>query len=102
MTEPPVIAFEFSGFGFFETFFGSFDIFGWRYDHVVSHDFIVGPLGRHRYAVDVGDLHGFDSAEDFVHIASQFLGIIENDTDETLVVDNKDCSHGIGAFAWMD
>ena len=95
MAEPPVEAFKFSGFGSGFAIFRAFDIF-WRWhDHMVFDNAIIGPVSWHCAFVFIAELHSFHSPQDLLHIASEFLGVIEYNADDTFIVHDKDGAHGV-------
>ena len=48
-----------------------------------------------------GYLQGFDRADDFVHVAADFLGVVQDEADFAVRIDHKDRAHRVGALAGM-
>jgi ferredoxin len=97
MTKPPVIAFK--ALVSQTLCCGLFIFCRWN-NYPVTDKFIIGPARRHR-ALLVRSLQRLDRAYNLVHITSDFLRIVHDQTHLAIAVDNEHCAHGIGALAGM-
>lgn len=96
MAKPKVVAIVFGkafvGFGFASRR---------RNDDAVADQTVFRPIGGHRDTVRIGNPEHFDGAQNFFHIAADFLRIIEDEAHFALGIANKDRAHGVRAFSGM-
>jgi len=93
VAEPPVEAVVLIG-----ALFGGFLVGCRGDDDFVVDQFVVGPVRRHRHFLLVGDLQRFHHAQDLVHVASQFLRVVQDGADDALGVYDEHRAYRVGAL----
>ena len=73
---------------------------GWC-DHPIVDQLVVGPAGRDGHAVGIRHLKRFDGAQDFVHLAPDRLGVVENQADLVFGIADKNGLPGVAALGRM-
>lgn len=97
VAEPPVVAFV-----GLHALFCAFHVCRRGNNNVIADKAVSGPVGRNGAAVGVGSLQGFQNAQDFIHVAAHFLGVVHNEAHNALGVDDKDRADCVGALALVD
>ena len=104
MAEPPIFANEFAGSSFGETIFDSSNVFGGWDNNIGAKEFVFRPVGRKSNLLFNVSLQTFDHAQDFCHVAAEFLGVVENAADFAFWVNDENGTDGVGVvvLTWVD
>ena len=101
VAEPPIKALHLALGSLFFTLIGSVDCRHGRDDHMVVDNVVLGPVSWQSNTMFATKLQTFHHPEDLVHIATHLLRIVKNETDEALIIYDKDRTHGIASLARM-
>lgn len=104
MAEPPIFADEFASSSFGEAIFGGSYVFGGRNDAIGTKELVVGPVSRKSNLFFDVSLKTFNHTQDFFHIATELLRIVENAANFAFWINDEDGADGVGVvvLSWVD